>query len=315
VPFLALLLLAWQGLTLLPAAHQPRAAASPLTPPAVFGPAFASDFPDPSVIRVGNDFYAYGTSTDWEVPSHLFPILTSRDLFHWQYVGDAFVQPPGWSIDNWWAPSVVQRGTVFYLFYGARSRQGTHCIGVATAGGPLGPFIDRSVIGCGDADGTGYIDPAPLLWGDAGYLYFAVDGPRHCISVLPLSDDLLHAAGPRRNLFVVSQDWERGRVETVEGPSPAIHDGLFYVFYSGSSWRGDYAMGYAVSASPLGPFVKGPENPILTGRPDRVGPGGGSVFEDGRGGWWLAYHGWTAAGRALYLQRLAWTLGRPRVLD
>jgi beta-xylosidase len=267
------------------------------------------------VIKVGRDFYAYGTTTRWQIPGHLFPILTSRDLFHWQYAGDAFTAPPDWSISDWWAPSVVERGGLFYLFYGARSRSGTHCIGVATAPQPLGPFTDRSIVGCGDSGGTGYIDPAPLLYGSAGFLYFSVDGPRHCISVLPLTDDLLHAAGPRRELFGVTQDWERGTVETVEGPSPAIHDGLFYLFYSGNSWRGDYGLGYAVSASPLGPFVKGPENPILHARVDRTGPGGGSVLVDSTGGWWLAYHAWTGNGRALYVQGVGWTFGRPSIVD
>ncbi len=80
-----------------------------------------------------------------------------------------------------------------------------HCAAVATATRPTGPFVHRNVIGCRDATGRGYIDPAPFVDSDGrAYLYISVDEPRHTISVIPLTADLLHAAGVRRVLFGVS---------------------------------------------------------------------------------------------------------------
>jgi len=52
-------------------------------------PVFARDFPDPSVLKVGADYYAYATTTGWESYDHLFPILHSRDLAHGSYAGPA----------------------------------------------------------------------------------------------------------------------------------------------------------------------------------------------------------------------------------
>ena len=50
-------------------------------------PVIPGDFPDPSVIRVGEDFYATATTGGW---SPHFPILHSKDLVNWQIVGAVF---------------------------------------------------------------------------------------------------------------------------------------------------------------------------------------------------------------------------------
>jgi beta-xylosidase len=71
------------------------------------------------------------------------------------------------------------------------------------------------------------------------------------------------------------------------------HAGIYYLLYSGNDWNHDYAMGYATSTSPLGPFTKYRGNPILHGTATVTGPGGGSLFQGPNGDWWLAYHAWT----------------------
>jgi len=286
-------------------------------------PVYTRDFPDPSVLRVGDDYYAYATTTSWESYNHFFPILHSRDLVHWLYVADALIASPGWATGDWWAPSVVARRGVYYLYYGGKSLQdGVHCVAVATALRPTGPFVPRAVIGCGDHTGQGYIDPAPLIdTNGRAYLYISVDAPRHNISVLPLTADLMHAAGPRISLFGVNQPWENGtNFTTVEGPFVVKHDGVYDLLYSGNDWQHDYAEGYAASASPLGPFVKDRDNPILRGRANVTGPGGGSLVQGPHGGWWLLYHGWSggpgydAGGvRTLRLDPVTWRGGKMRV--
>src|SRR5689334_11868263 len=44
-------------------------------------PVRAGDYPDPSVIRVGNEYWATATSSEW---APHFPILYSRDLVNWE---------------------------------------------------------------------------------------------------------------------------------------------------------------------------------------------------------------------------------------
>ena len=178
---------------------------------------FPCDFPDPMVLRVGGTYYAYGTATGWERGGKTFPVLRSTDLQRWEAVGDALVQEPGWTNGHLWAPSVLAARGGYYLYYsGRRRRDGVHCLAVATAAQPAGPFRHRRVIACGDRTARGYIDAAPLVYRRRAYLFFSVDGPRHSISVLPLSRDLLRADGRRRALI---------RVSRALAPQPRRRDG------------------------------------------------------------------------------------------
>src|SRR5215203_1061890 len=58
-------------------------------------PVLAGDYPDPSVIRVGKDYYATATSSEW---SPEFPVLHSRDLVNWNLAGVVFPKRPDWSV-------------------------------------------------------------------------------------------------------------------------------------------------------------------------------------------------------------------------
>ena len=174
-------------------------------------------------------------------------------------------------------------------FVGVGFKASVHCLGVATATAPAGPFKDRGIVACADSKGNGYIDPAPFI--DAGgkaYLYFSVDNPYHSISVLPLSADLLRATGPRKELFTLTQPWEHGtQFSTVEGPFVVKRGAAYELFYSGNDWQHDYAMGVASAHSPLGPFTKYPNNPILHNVRGATGPGAGrcSRMPMAIGGW------------------------------
>jgi beta-xylosidase len=269
-------------------------AASPSATLHYQNPVFKKDFPDPMVLRLGqHNYYAYGTVTSWDLG--YFPILHSTDLVHWKQVGDLFKvgHIPAWSTTDWWAPDVIKRGKTYYAFY-TGNKNGTHCVAVATSSKPQGGFIHRAVIGCGDSTGHGYIDPDPFIDRDGkAYLYVSVDDPHHSISVIPLSKNLLHASGPRKELFTLSQAWEHGQnFSTVEGPFLIRRGAQYYLFYSGNDWNGNYSMGFAGSKSPLGPFNKCTCNPILTGDSRVHGPGGGSVVQGPDNNLWMVYHAW-----------------------
>jgi beta-xylosidase len=278
-------------------------------------PVYAQDFPDPGVLKAGADYYAYSTETGWENAGGHFPILHSRDLVHWTYVGDVFDEPLTWAYQDYWAPSPLAAHGLYYVYYTARASASDRlCVAVATARMPTGPFTPRTVFGCGPSDGQGWIDPAPFVDSDGrAYLYFKIDNPYHIIAVLRLRPDLLHADGPPQKLFGLSQGWEYGSYSTVEAPFPLKHGHLYYLFYSGNDWTSNYAMGVAMAASPLGPFHKSPHNPILRGNARVIGPGGGSVIAGPHGGLWMLYHAWTGGPgydkggmRTLRIDPLAW---------
>lgn len=277
----------WTGSRATGYAHESVASAVP----SYKNPVFKKDFPDPMVLRVnGHSYYAYGTTTGWELG--YFPILHSRDLVHWKYVGDMFKMPPRWSDNDFWAPDVV-RGPhgKYYGFY--TGHWGAHCIAVAVASKPTGPFVQKRVIGCGGVTGNGYIDPDVFLDKGKAYLYVSVDSPQHNITVIPLTKDLLHQNGEPTALFGISQAWEHGEnYSTVEGPFIVKRESTYYLFYSGNDWNGNYSMGVATSSSPLGPFTKCTCNPILHGDAKVHGPGGGSVVKGPDGYLWMVYHAW-----------------------
>ena len=246
----------------------------------------------------GDVYYAYGTAVEWRGRPHYFPILRSTDMVRWRHVGDAFRRPPRWARDRHWAPSTLQRGGTTYLFYSARGRGGRHCVAVASAPLPRGPFRHRAVLACGRP--LGYIDPFAFVDPETGqaWLYMARADPtchrRHgrCfISAMPLSSDLTQVIGERQIVLGVSEPWERaGRYETVENPYVFARGGRYYLLYSANDWRSaEYAMGYAVAPTPVGPFVKA-GLPLVARAPGINGPGGGSLVEGPSGGLWLAYH-------------------------
>ena len=49
-------------------------------------PVIPGDFPDPTVVRVGDTYYAATSSSEWALPYRLF---RSADLVNWDYIGPA----------------------------------------------------------------------------------------------------------------------------------------------------------------------------------------------------------------------------------
>jgi hypothetical protein len=80
------------------------------------GLVFPFDFPDPSLILVGQTYFAYATNS---VAGNI-QIISSTDLSHWTAVGNALPSLPTWATpNNTWAPSVAMIGGTFVLYYAA----------------------------------------------------------------------------------------------------------------------------------------------------------------------------------------------------
>lgn len=330
-----------------PAPAPPSSAAAPaaVMPPTYLNP-LAAPVADPSVIDAGDgghDYYLYATG-------ELFPVWRSPDLVNWTPAGTALAQRPAWTgpSGDWtpWAPAAIRRAgpcpgatgpSCFVLFYTALAAGVTsrpHCIGVAVSPVPGGPFTDLGPlgaadgsvdssgrpIGCGDDAGYGNIDPAPFVDADGrAYLYVSTDRRSDgaggwvlepTLSVIPLTDDLLHAAGPRQPLLKGDAGWElTGGGPLVEGPWMERRGSVYYLFYSGGDWRVAYGMGYATAGSPTGPFTKAPANPILRETDGVRSPGGGMIVRGPAGGDWLVYHARAGAydqPRTLRIDPVVW---------
>ena len=281
-------------------------------------PVIPGDHPDPSIIRVGQHFWAAATSSEW---SPQFPLFRSTDLIHWSPAGSIFPQQPRWAEGAFWAPELVHdRGRTF-VYYVARNRGGPLCVAVASAAKPGGPWTDHGPIVC---DPLGSIDPcfardehgAPfLIWKEDGN---SQQKPTP-IFAQPLAPDMIHLLGARTMLITNDTPWEG---ELVEGPSIIRHAHHFYLFYAGNTCCGRdcrYAEGVARAEHLLGPWEKFPGNPLINANDHWRCPGHGTAVHGMHGQDYLLYHAYPAGGtiyvgREAVLDRIAWGAdGWPRI--
>ena len=64
-------------------------------------PVIHADMADPSITRVGDTYYAAGTSSEW---APYYPLFKSKDLVNWKQVGHIFDEKPDWTFSSFWAP-------------------------------------------------------------------------------------------------------------------------------------------------------------------------------------------------------------------
>jgi beta-xylosidase len=294
-----------------------------------------------------DDYWAYLTGTGFPILHssdlvHWWPAgtaFTSRPT--WVRSGNWNPWAPNVTMVNGPCPGTTSPHCYVMYYVGASQQFAANCIGVATATSPDGPFTDLGPlagtapdamgrpIGCGDNSGYGLIDPSVFVdpAGSGAYLYVSVSydcppGSASCgppagtlaptISVIPLTGGLLAAAGPRTPLFAGQPNsWEAAQVTapTVEAPAGMLHNGTYYILFSGGNWRYAYGMGYASGLSPTGPFTQAP-GPILAQTAGVLSPGGGDEPVVGpHGGLWLVYHGRTGSDsvpRSLRIDPFSW---------
>src|SRR5882762_1704524 len=103
-------------------------------------PVLAGDYPDPSIIRVGKEYWATATSSEW---GPQFPLLHSVDLVNWETVGSVFPHRPDWAMANFWAPEISEYQGKYFVYYVGRKKGGPLAVAVATADDPAGPYVDH----------------------------------------------------------------------------------------------------------------------------------------------------------------------------
>jgi beta-xylosidase len=269
-------------------------------------PVISGDHPDPSIIRVGHDYWATATSSEWGPE---FQLLHSTDLVNWRVEGVVFPHRPAWAAGNFWAPEISEYKGKFFVYYVGREKDGPLAVAVATADKPSGPYTDQGPM---IAQEDGSIDPAPTTDEHGNrYLVWKEDGnSRHVPSIIwaqALDESGTKLIGEKKELIRNDADWE-GAV--VEGPYVLRRGDWFYLFYSGNGCCGpgcNYAFGVARAHSLLGPWEKDPANPIIAGNDHWKCPGHGSLVEDDRGRYWLLYHGYSTVGSVF--------TGREAILD
>jgi xylan 1,4-beta-xylosidase len=313
-----------------------EAAAEAPPPPGTFRNPIVPGFqPDPSIARVGDDFYLVNSTFAW-FPG--IPVYHSRDLVNWRLISHAIDRPgmldfSGLKVvtDGVYAPTIEWHKGRFYIFNTCVRCPGK--IGgnfYVTATNPEGPWSDPVPL---DFDG---IDPG-LFVDDDGRAWLLNNGPpigqpryegHRAIWIQEFDLAAGRLIGPRK-LLVDGGVNPAEKPIWAEGPHIYKVGGWYYLMAAEGGTADRHSQTIYRSRRPDGPYRPGPFNPILTqrdmpaDRPDRVEATGHAdlvMLDDGT--WWGAFLATrpfagqsTLLGRETWLLPVRWVDGWPRFLE
>lgn len=275
-------------------------------------PVLAGDYADPSVIRVGDDYWATATSSEW---APLFPILHSKNLVDWETVGHVFPDKlPEWAEAHFWAPEITYDNGKYYIYYTAKKKGGNLCVGVASASSPTGPYTDHGALVCqevGSIDGYQIRNENGVL-----YLIWKEDGNSRGLPTpiwgQRMNEERTALLGEKFELFRNDPaTWEGG---LVEGAALVKRGDYYYAFYSGDACCGrecTYGIGVARAKKLEGPWEKYENNPIMQKNEEWKCPGHGTLVTTPEGKDYFLYHAYSTeasvyAGRQGLLDEVKW---------
>lgn len=281
--------------------------------------------PDPSVCRVGTDFYLVTSTFEW-FPG--LPVWHSRDLVHWRPIGHVLDRPEQLPLDGvrpsggLYAPTIRWHAGRYYvvctLVDGPPGRSGSFLV---TATNPAGPWSQPVLL-----EGPGGFDPS---------LFFDTDGSAWYCATRPLSRP---DPGGRTEIYLRELDlathtltgpehvlWHGALVDAVwsEGPHLYRVDGRYYLLTSEGGTEHNHAVTVARGDRITGPYQGNPANPSLThrqlgrGRPV-VGVGHADLVRTAHNEWWAVLLGTRPdaegrhnLGRETFLAPVRWEDGWP----
>ncbi len=267
---------------------------------------------DPTVVRVGEDYYLSHCEHDQRGPL----IWHSRDLVNWRPVSrvESLANLP-----DIWATDLIFHEGLFYLYVPVRLEtidgHLTFTNVVVTAADPAGPWSEPVDLGIGG------IDPGHVVDTD-GSRYLYVNAGR----VVQLAADGLSVTSEMTTVYEgwpIPEEWTM-ECHCLESPKLFWRDGWCYLVSAQGGTAGpstSHMVVVARSRSALGPWENDPDSPLLrtTARSDPWwSQGHGTLIEDTAGAWWMMYHAIPrerrSLGRNTLLLPIAWTSeGWPRI--
>lgn len=298
---------------------------------AVKNPVLTGFHPDPSMIRVGDDYYIATSTFEW------FPgvaVYHSRDLVHWELLPAPLTRlsqlnmTGEQSSTGVWAPDLSYCDGRFYLIY----------TDVKTGNGGMTFYDVRNYLVttddiCGEwsepvyLNGSGF-DPS-LFHDDDGrswlvnmqFDYRPWNIRFGGIVIQEYSKEEKKLIGEPKNIFV-------GTTRRVtEAPHIYKKDGYYYLFCAEGGTKYDHCETVVRSKNILGPYELSPYSPLITSKPYPSNPlqkaGHASLAEGKNGKWYLAHlcgrpvgeERCCILGRETAIQEVVWENGWPRLLS
>lgn len=291
-------------------------------------PILSGYYPDPSVTRVGEDYYLV-LSSFAHYPG--LPIFHSKDLVHWTQIANAIDRPGQLDFTGMrtsqavFAPDISYHAGTYYIVNTCVSCKGNFVI---TAKDPRGPWSDPIWL---PFEG---IDPSITWEGDKAYI------------VNNRAPDETPRYEGHRAIWIQEYDWRAGKMVGpstqlinggvdiskkpvwIEGPHVFKKDGWYYLTAAEGGTSVNHSQVVFRSKDLLGPYVPFAGNPILTQRdldPNRPNPvtstGHATLVQTQKGDWWATFLGvrpyaddFYNTGRETFLLPVTWTDGWPMIL-
>lgn len=292
-------------------------------------PILAGYYPDPSVVKVGEDYYLVNSSFT-HYPG--IPVFHSRDLVTWTQIGNVIDRPgmldfSGLTVSRGvFAPTIEFHDGLFHVINTCVDCGGNF---IVTASDPAGPWSDPVWL-----PHIGGIDPS-LFFDDNGKAYILnndapageplYDGHR-AIWIREVDPETFEALS--EPVMAVNGGVDLSAEPAwIEGPHLYKVDGTYLLSAAEGGTGPQHSQVIFTAPSPLGPFTPHPDNPILTqrdlpdNRPDPITSVGHADFtQDAAGNWWAVFLGTRPyqgnaynTGRETFLMPISWQNGIPRI--
>ena len=217
-------------------------------------------YPDPSICRVGDDYYMV-TSSFVYFPG--LPIFHSKDLVHWEQIGHGIHSPEQLDYKNCetslglWAPSIRYHDGTFYIIntFISEGREARRDNYIITAKDPAGPWSKACFV-----EGADGIDSS-LFFDDDGRMYYAgnyiVSDPvyegHHGIYLCELDPETFQFKGERTVIWnglkngsrVLTLTEVKNHVRTVLAETPLEKDGRIYLTVAATPEGYHFYYGYS----------------------------------------------------------------------
>lgn len=289
-------------------------------------------YPDPSITRVGDDYYLVHSTFSY-FPG--LPVWHSRDLVNWTQIGNAIDRPDQLDFGKLglsrgvFAPTIEFHDGTYYILNTCVDCGGNFII---TATDPKGPWSDPMYL----PDLEGGIDPS-IFFDDDGRTWIINNGPpegtplyegHRAIWIQEYSMADRKTVGPRKVLVNGGVDISKKPV-WIEGPHILKKDGWYYLTCAEGGTAEGHSQVALRSRSVTGPYTPNPSNPYLTQRglpKDRPNPitsaGHADMVQTANGEWWATFLAVRPygddlynTGRETFLMPVEWVDGWPRITD
>jgi xylan 1,4-beta-xylosidase len=291
-------------------------------------PVLSGFYPDPSVTRVGTDYYLVNSTFSY-FPG--IPVFHSKDLKNWKQIGNVINRPTQMNFlgdgtsRGLFAPSIYFNKGTYYVTCTNIDRKGNF---VVTAKNPAGPWSDPVYL-----TGVSGIDPSLFFdTNNKAYIIYNSDAPDR----KPLYDGhrtIRMYEFDAANLKVKGEEMlmVNGGVDIstkpvwIEGPHLFKRGDWYYICAAEGGTSVNHSQVILRSKSPTGPFIPYDKNPILTQRhldpkrPQPITSAGHAELVDGPDGKTYAiflavrpYEGdYYNTGRETFIAPVTWTDGWP----